>query len=493
MSTTAQVKLDQTTIQTLIEAAPLGCAVFDICGNFVSANRTLTEILRCKPGTHEAYRRIVELAGSVSFDANRTLHRECRIDGRPFHLSIVPLRCSGQWVGHAVFLQDFWVIEKVEELTSDFISVASHELRNPLAALKNALEILRATGDDKPVFERFLAIALRNAQRIADMIDQYLEVARIEAGIGECSFQKVNLVDLIKGLIPEFHAQATSAGLQFQVDIPEDLPPVLGDPRRIEQVLFNLIGNAIKFTPSGGTVSVSATQHPSDSIPNGIPAMIEISVRDTGIGIPHDKRPLIFNKFYRIQPNGEPAPQGAGLGLAIVQHLVRFHGGEIFVEDNYPHGSWFRFTLPVYGYERRDPDFRRIFNWEFHRVRAQHGNLALFIVIMHPEATPEVVLLIKEAIKESLRRARDVVVQRQEGTLLVVFCEADSDGARSIYNRMRANIRRRLEQSVLLQNFVFGIGWALYPIDADSQRKLYRLALSRAQEDAHDTQKDPHR
>lgn len=493
MSATAQVKLDQTTVQTMIEAAPFGCAVFDVRGDLVSANRAFAEILRCGEGNPGAHGRIAELVGSGPFETDQALQRECRIEGRLFHVSIVPLLCSGQRVGSAIFLQDAGVLEKVDELTSDFVSVASHELRNPLTALKNALEILRTAGDDRTVLERFLAIALRNAQRISDMIDQYLEAARLEAGTAECSFRKVDLADLIRGMVPEFQAQASSAGLQFQVDLPDHLPPVLADPRRIEQVLFNLIGNAIKFTPSGGTVSVSAAHQLSGTVPDGAPAMVEVSVRDTGIGIPHDKRTLIFKKFYRIRRDGEPAPQGAGLGLAIVERLVRLHGGEIFVEDNHPRGSWFRFTLPVYGRERRDPDFRRIFDREFHRVRAQRGYLALFVVIMQQEAGADAELAIKDAITESLHRARDVVVQRQEGKLLVMFCETEPDGARSICSRMRANIRRHLERNLSLRDSFFGIGWAVYPIEADGQRELYRLALSRAQEDAHGSQKDPHR
>jgi len=236
-----------------------------------------------------------------------------------------------------LLFQDLTRQRRIESMRRDFISNVSHELRTPLAALKALTETLQAGAlEDPPAARRFLEQMETEVDSLSLMVSELLELSRIESGRVPLTLAASRPIDIINPAQERLRLQAERGGLTLSVDCPEDLPPVLADASRVQQVMVNLLHNAIKFTPPGGQVTVSAAQHER---------AIRFTVGDTGIGISMDDLPRIFERFYKADRSRTTS--GTGLGLAIARHLVEAHGGKIWVESEVGKGSMFHFTIPL--------------------------------------------------------------------------------------------------------------------------------------------------
>ena len=238
--------------------------------------------------------------------------------------------------GALLILQDLTQARRLETVRRDFISNISHELRNPLAALKALVDTLRDGAlDDRPMAERFLVQMDAEVDAMTQMVRELLELSRIESGRVPLRLQAVAVADLIASPVERLRPQAERAGLTLTVEPLDALPLVNADGERLQQVLVNLIHNAIKFTPPGGHIAVSAEAGD----------MVTIAVRDTGVGIAAGDLTRIFERFYKA--DRARSGGGTGLGLAIAKHIVQAHGGQIWAESIEGQGATFRFTLPV--------------------------------------------------------------------------------------------------------------------------------------------------
>jgi two-component system phosphate regulon sensor histidine kinase PhoR len=238
--------------------------------------------------------------------------------------------------------QDLTRLRQLETVRRDFISNISHELRTPLAALKALTETLQDSAlDDPPSARRFLAQIELEVDSLSQMVTELLELSRIESGRVPLHFIGKQPQDIAHAAVERLSLQAARAGLTISVDVSPDLPQVLVDPIRIEQVLVNLLHNAIKFTQQGGKVTVSARADDSK-----MPVeQIIFSVIDTGAGISSIDLPRVFERFYKT--DRARSGSGTGLGLAIARHLVEAHGGRIWVESQVGKGSTFFFSLKL--------------------------------------------------------------------------------------------------------------------------------------------------
>ncbi|MGH2536939.1 MAG: sensor histidine kinase, partial [Candidatus Promineifilaceae bacterium] len=242
-----------------------------------------------------------------------------------------------------IILQDLTRVRRLESMRRDFISNISHELRTPLASLKALVETVRDTAlDDPPAAARFLSQADQEVDHLAQVVAQLLELARVEAGQAPLQLRPVQLKELLRPALERLRPQAMRQQLRLEVAIPAGLPAVLADPARIEQVAGNLVHNAIKFTPAGGRVRLSA-----ELDEKGRAAVVAVS--DTGVGIPAAELGRIFERFYKA--DRARSGGGAGLGLAIARHLVQAHGGRIWAKSKEGKGSVFYFSLPLAGQE----------------------------------------------------------------------------------------------------------------------------------------------
>jgi len=251
---------------------------------------------------------------------------------------VSPLQTSGHH--HClVILQDLTRIRRLETVRRDFISNISHELRTPLASLKALVETLQDGAlDDPPAAQRFLDRADQEVDALSQMVEELLELTRIESGKVPLRLSETAAEDVVRPPIERLRPQSERHHLQLVIDVPDDLPPVLSDASRAQQVVGNLLHNAIKFTPDGGTITVRAKLQKDGMF-------VVFSVQDTGFGIPAAELPRIFERFYKA--DRARSSGGTGLGLAISRHLVEAHGGEIWAKSKEDKGSTFYFSLPV--------------------------------------------------------------------------------------------------------------------------------------------------
>jgi len=283
------------------------------------------------------HHRLIELwklsrqRNDVQTDTLELEHRQ-----RFIQATITPLR-EDQFRGYLVLLRDLTQVRRLETVRRDFVSNISHELRTPLASLKALVDTLRDGAlEDPPAAQRFLDRIETEVDAMTQMVQELLELSRIESGQVPLRLCLTPVAEVVSPPVERLRPQAERAGLRLRVDLPPGLPAVLADAERVQQVVTNLVHNAIKFTPQGGEVVVAA-QLVGDEV--------VISVRDTGIGIPAQDLPRIFERFYKA--DRARSGGGTGLGLAIAKHVVQAHGGRIWAESVEGEGSAFYFSLPV--------------------------------------------------------------------------------------------------------------------------------------------------
>ncbi len=228
-------------------------------------------------------------------------------------------------------------LEQVEARRRQLIADVSHELRTPLTAIKGYMEGLM-DGVLPANLETFHQV-YQEADRLSRLVDDLQELSRVEAGAIELHFRPVAVSQVIATVKKRLGPQIEAQGLTLNIHLAEPLPPVLADEDRLIQVLTNLVGNAIKFTPSGGQITIEAEKRGNE---------VYIAVQDTGIGIPAEHLPRIFDRFYRVDRSRARGTGGSGIGLTIARHLVEAHGGRIWAEsEGEGKGSRFTIALPM--------------------------------------------------------------------------------------------------------------------------------------------------
>jgi two-component system phosphate regulon sensor histidine kinase PhoR len=253
-----------------------------------------------------------------------------------WRVMVTPLEEKDQR-GSLVILQDLTELHRLQTVRQDFIGNVSHELRTPLASLRALVDTLRDGAlEDPPAAQRFLNHMEMEVDTLTQIIQESLELSRIESGRVPLRLSSTPVTDLVLPALERLGPQAELAGLQVHLDLPEGIPEVLADQERIQQVVTNLVHNAIKFTPVGGEIHVSAGRADDEVV---------ISVRDTGVGIAAEDLPRVFERFYKA--DRARSGGGTGLGLAIAKHIVQAHGGRIWASSTEGQGSTFSFSLPT--------------------------------------------------------------------------------------------------------------------------------------------------
>jgi signal transduction histidine kinase len=236
-------------------------------------------------------------------------------------------------------------LRELERLRAQVVAVASHELKTPLSVIKGYVSLVREGiyGDVTEEQKKVLTSVSDQADRLARLIQQLLDVSRFEAGGGRLDIEQLDLRAFLLELSVSFEALAVQNQIEFQVDIDADLPNTLhGDPDRLNEVVGNLLSNAFKFTPRKGKIALRArpgARHDDHQV--------VIEVTDTGVGIPEDQLGRVFEKFYQVENEAQPMSVGSGLGLAISKEIVEAHGGTITAESEVGKGTTFRVLLPV--------------------------------------------------------------------------------------------------------------------------------------------------
>ncbi len=247
---------------------------------------------------------------------------------------------QGEPQGTVTLLQDVTRFKDLDRMKSDFVATVSHELRTPLTSLNMSVDILlqEVLGRLTDRQRELIAASKDDVERLRKLVHDLLELARLESGRQEIHKEPVHLRDLVDEALRPVRLPFSEKGLRLEMDIADALPTVPVDRRQFIWVVSNLVSNALRYTPAGGTVRVAAAEHPD---------RIVVSVSDTGKGIPADQLEHIFDKFVQVQEGNELNPGSVGLGLAIARGVVEAHGGTISVKSEVGRGTTFTFTIPI--------------------------------------------------------------------------------------------------------------------------------------------------
>jgi two-component system phosphate regulon sensor histidine kinase PhoR len=325
--------------------------LFNLSRGKLDAQR-LTELTR-NPAIYSAF--LDALKGTERSGVKVETHGPERL---VFDLRVVPLtnlngkrdEGSAQAAQGALgVFNDVTRIERLEQVRQEFLSNVSHELRTPLTAMLAFIETLEAGAiDDKEASQRFLSIIRRNATRMHEVIDDTLELSAIESGNVKVRAELVELAPIVNDVIASLAAKASAQGIVVSNAVAREAM-VYADARRLEQMLTNLVENAIKFNRKNGTVTISAEEDAEGEANERSPVAgrrSRIRVQDSGEGIPAQHLERLFERFYRADRARSREMGGTGLGLAIVKHLARAHGGEVTVTSEFGKGSIFTIELP---------------------------------------------------------------------------------------------------------------------------------------------------
>jgi len=282
-------------------------------------------------------------AGAVSVRDELTVD----LDGQLFFqvFAIPLLDREGLSVGTVMLLHEITDLVRLDRLKSDFISIVSHELKTPLTSIRGFVKLLAAqrVGEVNEKQKHYLEIVEKQAESLTALINDLLDLSRIESGAMEVRLEPISLRELIDEVVLQMRGQASEKSIKVEVSVPLDLPSVLGDHDRLRQVFFNLLDNAIKFTGEGGRVLISASPLGGECL---------VRVEDNGVGIPPSDLERVFEKFYQVESSMTRQRGGTGLGLAITKQLVKAHGGDIWVRSQLGEGSVFFVKLRTAGGEQ---------------------------------------------------------------------------------------------------------------------------------------------
>lgn len=391
-------------IEAIVGSMDEGVIVATRTGEVLLMNRVAEHLLGVEPAAWQG-RELLELTRHP--DLHALLEQAAAGDGRAageirftvpreqdLAVSVAPLRggpdaepagaAPGERsaLGHVVVLRDVTRLKKLERMRTDFVANVSHELKTPLAAIRASLETLADWAlEDPEGARRYVVICLSHAERLQRLIDDLLALSNIELGQVRLSLQPVDLAAAVDETFELLAAKAEARGVRLAKAVPAGFPPLLVDRNRLLQILLNLVDNAIKFTPGGGSVTVSgqpaqgpgaagspglATDPAASPATGAGPAAGEaagpaagndqppaaparwgvVAVADTGIGIPRADLPRIGERFYRADKARSREAGGTGLGLAIVKHLVQLHGGRLEITSEVGRGTTVRVALP---------------------------------------------------------------------------------------------------------------------------------------------------
>jgi two-component system, OmpR family, phosphate regulon sensor histidine kinase PhoR len=237
-----------------------------------------------------------------------------------------------------IVLQDESEIEKLTQMRTDFVANVSHELRTPLTSIKGFAETILDSGmSDVERVHRFVEIIESEADRLTRLIDDLLDLARIESGRIRLDFKRTSIRKVIQDTVEKLIPQLEKAEIALDMETEEAVTPLLADPDRLAQVIINYVDNSMKYTHKGGSIRIKAFETENE---------ILVEVTDNGVGIPAQDLERVFERFYRVDKARTRSSGGTGLGLAIVKHIIEAHGGKVFVRSTAGAGSTFGFSLP---------------------------------------------------------------------------------------------------------------------------------------------------
>ncbi len=358
----------RTHLQQVFDGLPTGLALLDSDGKLLRANPAWPRLWGLPPGFVQAQQVVPwdmfeplldRLPDPLAFDAffrrwdseSRETLFTLQHPHQELHTLLIPVHDSlGLRPSYLLAVNDVTRERELDRLKTEFVSVVSHELRTPLTSILGYTELLQAR--EFPVHERreLVDTVWKQATHLSNLVEDLLNVSRIDAGHITLTRWVLSLGQLVKELTAQLNKELDQSRHRLLLDVSDRLPPVYADRDRLRQILGNLLSNAIKYSPEGGEIVLHADVlrvPPPGAPPLALDPAMLVTVRDPGMGIPPEELTCIFERFYRVDNSNTRKIGGTGLGLAITKALVELHGGRIWVESTPGEGSTFFFTLPL--------------------------------------------------------------------------------------------------------------------------------------------------
>jgi PAS domain S-box-containing protein len=368
--------------------------------------------------------------------------------------------------------------KRLEKLKDEFVSTVSHELRTPLTSIREGVSqvIDGILGDTTQEQQSILGLCLEDIDRLRQIIDELLDISKIEAGKVELRRELVDIVELIKRAITGFQTLAKKKSIVLKSILPEEHIKIIIDPGKVTQVITNLLSNAYKFTYEGGKITMELKYNPGT---------VEISVQDTGVGINPENLKKIFDKFVQIDRIDGPGIKGTGLGLTISKGLVEMHNGHIWAESTEGEGSRFTFSLPKITSEKIFLDY---VDAKIKELSGKKLKLSVIILAVDNfkktienlgmnELNYSIILTrIKESIQKSLRHVADNVMEYKRG-LSVVLPDTDKDEISAVQNRIEKLLEDFLTEMNLTDEIKMKFSCATYPDDGLTAHELFKSSM----------------
>lgn len=382
----------------------------------------------------------------------------------------------GRCMGNIAMLRDITAQIELDRSQTEFIAAISHELRTPLTTMQNSVSNMLAgvTGKITPKMQQYLNTMKGDCQRLARLINDLLDMAKLESGRMPINRGVTNLVEITGKAVDEFSAIAAEKGLSLELKASNGISRVYVDPQRIYQVLSNLITNAIKYTDKGGSVSLSLFEREYDVV---------VVVEDTGVGIAAEHQRHIFNKFYQISRQVGPGYNGSGLGLALSSEIIAAHDGKIWVESEIGKGSKFHFSLP-----KTSPQIVLSRHLKALAERADKKGERFAMIVVRLDASQDYIRQHSDLLDEAMKRiviegnkimaaSGDMVIRCDQTDAAIILSQTGKRYLRHIRRMLHIIVNDALPA---LKDDNRGIavmmGMALYPNDASTIEELERKA-----------------
>jgi two-component system sensor histidine kinase VicK len=321
-----------------------GVVAFGPTGTVIHSNPAATRMLSKNLDPTATFEEIVgeETEFSKLLRLKRSEYLECqkRVNDRELELFMAPFSSDQSVGGAMVVIHDVTEQRKSEQTRREFIANVSHELRTPLTNVKSYAETIISAGEDLPpeLRENFLGVIVSEADRMTRIVKDLLTLSKFDYGKMEMNISRFSFAESLRNVHKAAALNAQGHGHTFELDCSDDLPCVDGDQERIEQVIMNIVSNAIKYTADGGKITMTA----------GVTGKhVFVKVSDNGVGIPEKDLPNLFERFYRVDKARSRATGGTGLGLSIAKEILNQHKGDIRIESVYGEGTDVTITLPI--------------------------------------------------------------------------------------------------------------------------------------------------
>jgi len=342
-----KITYDEARLQAVLSSMSEGVMVSDEKGNIMLMNPSIQKLFLVDQPCEG--KRPIEIIRNPAIQdiVDNVLRRKSRLTEEIFihlpeemvlQINGVPIMRNAHCEGAILVFHNITELKKLENVRKDFVANVSHELRTPIASIKGYAEtLLDGALEDKNNAREFVEIIDDDSNRLAKLIDDLLELSSIESDKMKLNLYPLDFAFLVKKVSAILKNQIREKELNLKLKIPDNLPKLLADEVKLSQVILNLLDNAIKYTPRGAVITVSTIVQER---------FLRIDIADTGIGIPEQDLPRIFERFYRADKAHSRELAGTGLGLSIVKHIVQIHGGEICATSEIGKGTIFSFTIP---------------------------------------------------------------------------------------------------------------------------------------------------